>query len=96
MLLKTEERKEGPKPFKFELMWLKVEGFKDKVMEWWSSFNFEGDPRFIFGQKLRALKLEIKKWNKEELGRVEERKKKSLKKLGEFDSIEKKWCFIYR
>ena len=31
-------------PFRFENMWLKVEGFVDKVRLWWNSYHFAGPP----------------------------------------------------
>ena len=54
--------------FKFENMWLKVEGFVEKVQQWWSSYSFLGYPSFVLAQKLKALKEDLKKWNKEEFG----------------------------
>ncbi|RVW25019.1 hypothetical protein CK203_114199 [Vitis vinifera] len=32
----------GPSPFRFENMWLKEEGFKDLLRNWWVGFNSEG------------------------------------------------------
>ena len=54
----------GKSSFKFENMCLKEEGFVDKVGSWWSSFSFMGSPSFILAKKLRALKGEIKRWNR--------------------------------
>jgi hypothetical protein len=42
----------GYRPFKFENMWFKADGFVDKVRLWWSSYRFQGSPSFIFAQKL--------------------------------------------
>jgi hypothetical protein len=47
----------GRKSFKFENMWLKEEGFVERVRGWWASYNFQGTPSFIFAKKLRALML---------------------------------------
>ena len=65
----------GKSSFKFENMWLKDEGFVDKVRSWWSSFSFMGSPSFILAKKLRALKGEIKRWNREVFGDVGARNK---------------------
>jgi len=46
--------------FKFENMWLKDDGFLDRVRLWWSSYRFQGSPSFIFAQK---LKVDLKRWN---------------------------------
>ena len=46
------------------------EGFVDRVRGWWSSFQFQGSPNFILAKKLKALKGEIKIWNKNVFGNV--------------------------
>lgn len=51
--LKNEDNKYGPTLFGFEMMWLEVEGFKDKICEWWESFRFQGTSSFILGEKLK-------------------------------------------
>jgi hypothetical protein len=51
-------------------MWLKEEGFVEKVRGWWASYNFQGTPSFILTKKLRALKGDIKNWNKNVFGNV--------------------------
>jgi hypothetical protein len=69
-------------------MWLKVDGFVDKVRLWWSSFSFVGSPSFILAKKLRALKGEIKRWNREEFGNVGARIKAWEEELEMLDSFE--------
>jgi hypothetical protein len=65
----------GKSSFKFENMWLKEEGFVEKVREWWNSFSFMGSPSFILAKKLRTLKGETKSWNSEVFGNVGARNK---------------------
>jgi hypothetical protein len=36
-------------------LWLKSEGFVDRVKLWWSSYHFQGFPRYILTCKLKAL-----------------------------------------
>ena len=56
-ILLDEGRIRGRKtPFRFENMWLKVEGFKDLVRNWWTSYNFKGSCSHILATKLKALK----------------------------------------
>ena len=45
----------------------------NKVRSWWDSYDFHGSPSFVLTCKLKALKLDLKKWNKEEFGSVVER-----------------------
>jgi hypothetical protein len=78
----------GKSSFKFENMWLKEEGFVDKVRSWWSSFSFLGSPSFILANKLRALKGEIKRWNREVFGNVGARNKAWAKELELLDRTE--------
>ena len=37
----------GKSPFWFENMWLKVDGFVDRVRDWWASYSFPGSPSHI-------------------------------------------------
>ena len=78
----------GKRAFKFENMWLKEEGFVEKVRNWWVSFQFFGTSSFVLAKKLRALKWEIKRWNLEEFGDVRERNKVNCEELKSLDSIE--------
>jgi hypothetical protein len=80
--------KGGVRPFKFENMWLKVDGFVDMVRQWWSSYSFQGAPSFILAQKLKALKADLKKWNEQVFGNVEFRKKALLEELNALDCLE--------
>jgi hypothetical protein len=43
----------GKSSFKFENMWLKQDGFVDRVQEWWNGYNFSGTSSFV----LACLKL---------------------------------------
>ena len=74
--------------FKFENMWLKVEGFVEKVQQWWSSYSFLGSPSFVLAQKLKALKEDLKKWNKEEFCDLAFKKKCLLSELLGLDAKE--------
>ena len=51
--------------FRFENMCLKVEGFKDLLKRWWMGYDFRGAYSFILVVKLKALKSNWKKRNKE-------------------------------
>ena len=50
----------GPSPFRFENMWLKEEGFKLLIKEWWQGLSFRGSYSFILAQNMKALKTNIK------------------------------------
>uniref|UniRef100_A0A2N9J5V1 Reverse transcriptase domain-containing protein n=1 Tax=Fagus sylvatica TaxID=28930 RepID=A0A2N9J5V1_FAGSY len=57
-------------PFRFENMWLKTEGFVERIQHWWSSYSFIGPPSLVLACKLKALKEDLKKWNHQEFGNV--------------------------
>ena len=61
----------GPTPFRFENMWLQVEGFKDLVRKWWEGYVVHGSPSYRLARKLRWLKEDLKRWNREIFGRIE-------------------------
>jgi hypothetical protein len=71
----------GSRPFKFENMWLKAEGFVGKVKQWWDSYSFHGTPSFALACKLKALKKDLKIWNEEVFGKVERNRGSCLKNL---------------
>jgi hypothetical protein len=78
----------GSRYFKFENMWLKSEGFVDRVKQWWDSYHFQGSPSFIVASKLKALKVDLRRWNEEVFGNVGRKKKILLEELCAFDIIE--------
>ena len=49
----------GKSLFRFENMWLKMDGFTDRVHSWWNRHSFSGTPSFVFAKKLKVLKEDI-------------------------------------
>ena len=78
----------GRRPFRFENMWLKDEGFVERVRSWWESYHVHGAPSFVLANKLKLLKNDLKKWNVEVFGNVEERGKQLWKDLSVLVTIE--------
>ena len=78
----------GKSPFRFENMWLKVEGFVDKVCHWWNGYHFVGPPSYVLACKLKTLKRDLKHWNKHVFGDVTFRKKSLLTELLDIDMRE--------
>ena len=79
----------GPTPFRFENMWLKVEGVKDLLKYWWEEGSFSGSPSFILAKKLKFLKAKLKEWNRNTFGRVEYRKNMALEQMEYWDAKDK-------
>lgn len=81
LLLECGDWKANPSYFKFENMWLQVEGFVDKIEEWWHSYSIRRSPDFILVQKQRKLKKDITDWNRTTFGQLEAQKTKLLEDL---------------
>ena len=79
----------GLTPFRFENMWLKVEGFKELLKSWWQNLNFCGTHSYILEAKLKALKGLLKSWKNEVFGEVGSRKFEALCKVTFWDDREK-------
>ena len=78
----------GRRPFRFENMWLKFEGFLDRVKRWWESYSFRGFPSFVVASKLKALKMDLKIWNDEEFGSLDARQASLLATIKMLDELE--------
>jgi hypothetical protein len=88
ILLDMGDVSRGRRPFKFENMWLKVEGFVDLVKQWWESYVFQGTLSFVFARKLKALKQDLKWWNEEKFDNIGRNTRILLKDLRGFDAHE--------
>ncbi|KAG7967737.1 hypothetical protein I3843_08G114300 [Carya illinoinensis] len=77
----------GRRPFKFENMWLKVEGFVDLIRQWWISYSFDGNPSKILAEKLKALKKDLKIWNEQVFGDVTSQKKNLFQELQTLEGV---------
>ena len=62
-------------------MWLKSDGFVDRVNSWWNRHSFSGTPSYVFAKKLKAL-------NYQEFGNVGRRKNELLGTLESLDAKE--------
>ena len=89
ILLDSEGGRMGPSPFRFELMWLIFEGFKETLKGWWQSLHFYGSFSFILSAKLKALKGILKAWNREVFGKIETNKEDALRRVSFWDDREK-------
>ena len=89
IMLDSEGVRIGPSPFRFELMWLKFEGFKEILKGWWQNLQFYRSFSFILSAKLKALKGLLKTWNREVFGKVETNKKDALYRVSFWDELEK-------
>ncbi len=66
-------------------MWLKEAGFGDKVHSWWAGYEFMGTPSFVLACKLKALKEDLKKWNRDTFGDVHHKKTCRMQEILDLD-----------
>ena len=87
IMLECGQIQQCKQPFRFKNMWLKAEGFVDHVRQWWESYHFSCNPSFVFANKLKALKADLKKGNIKSFGNVAVQKSKLMLDLAELDSV---------
>ena len=67
---------------------MKDEGFLERVSSWWESYLFQGTPSVSLANKLKMLKLDLKRWNVEEFGNIGLRVQNLWKDFNELEVIE--------
>ncbi len=55
---------------------------------WWDSYTFSGSPSFVLVQKLKALKSDIQRWNREDFGDINHKKDELMGSIQELDRVE--------
>ena len=88
ILLDGGGMRRGPTPFRFENMWLKSEGFKEVMRQWWEGIQVNGSASFILTEKLKALKPLLRSWNKEVFGQIDLEKQKAWNLIEYWDKQE--------
>ena len=78
----------GPSPFRFENMWLKVEGFQDMIRRWWWEVEVRGSASYRLATKLKEIKQKLKVWNKEVFGNLGCNKAAALQQVEFWDRVE--------
>ncbi|KAL8539888.1 hypothetical protein ACS0TY_001479 [Phlomoides rotata] len=61
----------GPKPFKLFNWWLQQHSFVNLVESKWPGYEFSEWSAFKLKEKLKALKLDIRDWSKNHVGKLE-------------------------
>ena len=69
-------------------MWLSVEGFREQVKIWWDSYKVTGSPSCVLAKKMKFLKEDLKRWNREVFGHLETKKAKALAVIEEVGELE--------
>ena len=88
VLLEGGAIRRGPSPFRFENMWLKVEGFKDLIHSWWQGIEGRGSASYRLATKMKEIKQKLKEWNREVFRRLEYNKVVALQLVDHWDLVE--------
>jgi hypothetical protein len=86
-MLASKGMTRGTGSFKFKNMWLKAEGFVG-LNQRLDSYQFFSTLCYVLANKLKQLKLDLKRWNKEVFKNVEESKKSLLEEIQALDGLE--------
>jgi len=76
----------GLRPFRCLDVWQKDNRFKDFVRRKWVSYEVQGRGIYIFKEKLKKLKVDLKVWNKEDFGDVNLASEELLKRINVLDA----------
>ncbi|RVW74104.1 LINE-1 reverse transcriptase-like [Vitis vinifera] len=88
VLLEGGGLRRGPSPFRFENMWLKVEGFLDLIRNWWREIEVRGTASYRLAAKMKELKQKLKAWNREVFGNLKGNKSAALQQVDYWDRVE--------
>jgi len=94
--LESAKLEKGKVPFKFENMWLRAERFSDLIKKWWEEEEVHGFANYEVARKLKVVKVELKKWNKDVFGDVKVRKYNLLNSVNALDKKEKSVGLLWR
>ncbi|RVW67586.1 hypothetical protein CK203_063027, partial [Vitis vinifera] len=83
--LDRRRAKERSFSFRFENMWLKVEGFLDLIRSWWREIEVRGTASYRLAAKTKELKQKLKVWNREVFGNLEGNKRAALQQVDYWD-----------
>ncbi|GMP24335.1 hypothetical protein CsSME_00001633 [Camellia sinensis var. sinensis] len=87
IMLIDDERDWGPKPFRFINAWSSHPSFSLFVAKVWDEFRIIGKAGHVLFQKLKMLKVELKKWNLEVFGNLAIKLKNAEEELVELDIV---------
>ena len=76
----------GPKPFRSLDVWQKDSKFRDFVRSKWLSYEVYGRGLFVFKEKLKKLKSDLKVWNRDVFRDVNLKWEILKKKIEDFDA----------
>ncbi|XP_028072632.1 uncharacterized protein LOC114274845 [Camellia sinensis] len=89
LLIREDERDWGPKPFRFINAWTLHPSFPSFLESIWKETSVNGGPGYSLLQKLKLLKLVLKKWNCDVFDNISSKLKVAEEELHILDLIAK-------
>lgn len=93
-MLKVSSINWGPKPFRVLNCWLDHKDFEKFLSEKWADLEVDGSRCFILKEKLKRLKGELKSWNKETFGKIEDNIQKAVLEIKTLDDRVERGSFM--
>ncbi|KAL8511127.1 hypothetical protein ACS0TY_017812 [Phlomoides rotata] len=88
IILEVKVRDWGLKPFKCLNAWFSHPNFKEFVSNKWVNYIVDGWGSFIVKEKLKLLKADLKEWNKQVFGNLDEKIERHKQAIHELDLID--------
>ncbi|MCH80013.1 LINE-1 reverse transcriptase like, partial [Trifolium medium] len=85
LILRYDSADWGAKPFRFNNFWLKNNQFKELIAKTWERQHVSGWMGYILKDRLKDLKVVIKRWNSETYGKPDVRKKMLVEHIKDLD-----------
>ncbi|WMV37867.1 hypothetical protein MTR67_031252 [Solanum verrucosum] len=76
--------------FKFENWRMGIEGLKEKVSFWWSSFVVTGTAGFVLAEKMKLLTRKLKECSKNNRSNWKQQKEENLDQLSKWEILQEK------
>ncbi|KAL8470805.1 hypothetical protein ACS0TY_033399 [Phlomoides rotata] len=86
--IESQAKDWGSRPFRFLNYWISHPTFKEFFEKKWAEYNIEGWSGFILKEKLKLLRQDLKTWNKEVFGIMEEKIAEKKQVIEELDTID--------
>ncbi|KAL8510658.1 hypothetical protein ACS0TY_017467 [Phlomoides rotata] len=88
IILENKGKFWGPKPFRVVNAWFTHSDFRSFVENKWNEYRIEGLGGFILKEKFKKLKEDLKEWNRNIFGNMEEKIEKHREEIWKLDALD--------
>ncbi|GJU47055.1 putative RNA-directed DNA polymerase [Tanacetum coccineum] len=90
--MSVDEVNFGPKCFRIFNHWMDIEGFDNVIESSWNNGVYRGSKDIVLKNKLKQLRMDIKKWSRDHVDLVKRKKNDILNWLVEWDTKAEEGC----